>query len=53
MIQLSSKYDDSSPVMTSSLRINNLQIDKFDDFSSDIDFNRKTDVFKRCFLPYY
>ena len=31
--------------MTSSLRIKNLKIDKFDYFSSDIDYNSKTDVF--------
>ena len=33
-------------VMTSSLLINNLKIDKFDDFSSDIDFKGKTDIFR-------
>ena len=33
-------------VMTSSLRIKILKIDKFGDFSSDIDFNTKMDIFK-------
>ena len=33
-------------VMTSTLRIKNLKIDKFVDFSSNIDFNSKTDVFR-------
>ena len=33
-------------VMTSSLRIKILKIDKFADYSSDIDFNSKTDVFR-------
>ena len=34
-------------VMTSSLCIkNNLKIDKFDYFSSGIDFNSKTDIFR-------
>ena len=33
-------------IMTSSIRIKNLKIDKFDDFSSNIDFNSKTDVFR-------
>ena len=33
-------------VMMSSLRIKNFKIDKFDDFSSDIDFNSKTDIFR-------
>ena len=32
--------------MTSSLRIKHLKIDKFGDFSSDIDYNSKTDVFR-------
>ena len=32
-------------VMMSSLHINNLKIVKFDDISSDIDFNSKTDIF--------
>ena len=34
------------PVMTSSLRIKDLKIDKFDDFSIDSDFNSKTDIFR-------
>ena len=33
-------------VMTSSLRIKNFKIDKFGDFSSDIDFNTKIDIFR-------
>ena len=33
-------------VMTSSLRIKNFKIDKFGDFSSDIDFNTKMDIFR-------
>ena len=33
-------------VMMLSLRIKNFKIDKFDDFSSDIDFNSKTDIFR-------
>ena len=33
-------------VMTSSLRIKILKIDKFGDFSSDIDFNTKMDIFR-------
>ena len=35
--------------MTSSFLIKNLKIDKFDDFSSDIDFNSKTDIFRYVF----
>ena len=33
-------------VMTSSLRIKILIIDKFGDFSSDIDYHSRTDVFR-------
>ena len=33
-------------VMTSSLRIKIQKIDKFGDFSSDIDFNTKMDIFR-------
>ena len=33
-------------VMTSSLRIKNLKIDNFDDFSSGIDFSSKSDIFR-------
>ena len=33
-------------VMTSSLRIKIFKIDKFCDFSSDIDFNSKIDIFR-------
>ena len=32
--------------MTSSLRIKNFKIDKFGDFSSDIDFKTKMDIFR-------
>ena len=49
-MQLSSKNDDSKMmthfVMTSSLRIKILKIDKFDYFSSDIDHNSRTDIFR-------
>ena len=33
-------------VMTSSLRIKNFKMDKFGDFSSDIDYNSRTDIFR-------
>ena len=33
-------------VMTSSLLIKILKIDKFGDFSSDIDYNSRTDIFR-------
>ena len=33
-------------VMTSSLLIKILKIDKFDDFSCDLDYNSRTDVFR-------
>ena len=33
-------------VMTSSLRITILKTDKFGDFSCDIDYNSRTDVFR-------
>ena len=33
-------------VMTSSLRIKILKIDEFGDFSCDIDYNSRTDVFR-------
>ena len=33
-------------VMTSSLLIKNFKIDKFDDFSSEIDFTTKMDIFR-------
>ena len=33
-------------VMTSSLLIKNFKIDKFGDFSSDIDFHTKTNIFR-------
>ena len=34
-------------VMTSSLHIKILKIEKFHDFSSDIDYNSKTDIFRK------
>ena len=47
MMQLSTLIkNDNVFVITSSLRIKNRKIDKFDDFSSDIDFNSKTDIFR-------
>ena len=46
MMQLSSKNDDSSLCMTSSLLIKILKIDKFGVFSSDIDFKTKMDIFR-------
>ena len=40
-------------VMTSSLRIKILKIDKFGDFSCDIDYNSRTDLFRDVInLPY-
>ena len=33
-------------VMTSSLRIKNFKIDKFGDFSSDIDYHSRTNIFR-------
>ena len=33
-------------VMTSSLRIKNFKIDKFGNFSSNIDYNSMTDIFR-------
>ena len=46
MIQLSSKKMTHHSVMTSSLRIKILKIDKFGDFWCDIDYNSRTDVFR-------
>ena len=40
---------DHHSVITSLLRIKNLKIDKFDYFSSDLDFNSKTDIFRDAF----
>ena len=39
-------------VMTSSLRIKNVKIDKFGDFSCDIDYSSRTDVFRDVFPIY-
>ena len=33
-------------VMTSSLSIKNFKINKFGDFSSDIDYHNRTDIFR-------
>ena len=41
MIQRSSKIITHHSVITSSLCIKNCKIDKFGDFSSDIDFNNR------------
>ena len=46
MMQLSSKMMTHHSVMTSSLRINFFKIDKFGDFSCDIDYSIITDVFR-------
>ena len=46
MMQISSKNDTHHCVMTSSLCIKNFKIDKFGDFSSEIDFNIKMDLFR-------
>ena len=46
MMQLSSKNDDSSLCYESSLLIKILKIDKFGDFSCDIDYSSRTDVFR-------
>ena len=46
MIQLSAKMITHYSIMTSSLPIQNLKIDKVGDFSSDIDYNSKTNVFR-------
>ena len=46
MMRLSSKNDESSLFMTSSLFIKILKIDKICDFSYDIDYNSRTGVFR-------
>ena len=46
MMQLSSKIITYRSVMTSSLRIKIFKIDKFGDFSCDIDYNSRTEVFR-------
>ena len=47
MMQLSSKMMTDHFVMTSSLLIKkNFKIDKFGDFSCDIDYNSRTNVFR-------
>ena len=47
MIHLSSKMVSHHSVMTSSIRIKNfLKIKKFNDFSCNIDYNSRVDVFR-------
>ena len=46
MMQLSSKNDDSSLCYDAIITHQNLKIDKFDDFSSEIDFKTKMDIFR-------
>ena len=46
MMQLSSKNETHHSVMTSSLRNKILKINKLCDFSCDIDYNSRTDVFR-------
>ena len=46
MIQLSSKYDDSSLCYYLIITHQNFKIDKFGDFSCYIDYNSRTDVFR-------
>ena len=46
MMQLSSKMMPHHFVMTSSLHNKNFKNDKFGDFSCDIDYNSRTDVFR-------
>ena len=46
MMQLSSNIMTHHSAMTSSLRSKFLKIDKFEDFSCDIDYNIRTDVFR-------
>ena len=46
MMQLSSKNDDSSLCYDVIITHQNFKIDKFGDFSSDIDFNTKIDIFR-------
>ena len=46
MLQLSSKNDDSSLCYAVITRIKNFKIDKFGDFTCDIDFKTKMDIFR-------
>ena len=46
MMQLSSKNDDSSLCYDVIITIKFLKIDKFGDFSCDIDYNCRTDIFR-------
>ena len=45
-MQLSSKYDDSSHYYNVIITQYKLKIDKLGDFSSDIDYNRKRNIFR-------
>ena len=46
MMQLSSKNDDSSLCYDVTITLQNFKIDKFGDFSCDIDYNIRTGVFR-------
>ena len=46
MMQLSSKNDDSSLCYDVIITHQKFKIDKFGDFSSDIDYNSRTDIFR-------
>ena len=46
MMQLSTKMMTHHFVMTSSLHIKSFKIEKFGDFSSDIGYNSRTDIFR-------
>ena len=46
MIQLSSKNDDSSLCYDVIITHQNFEIDKFGDFSCDIDYSSRTDIFR-------
>ena len=46
MMQLSSKNDDSSLCYDVIITHQNFKIDKFGDFSCDIDYNSRTDVYR-------
>ena len=46
MMQLSSKNDDSSLCYDVIITYKNYKIDKFGDFSSDIDYHSRTDIFR-------
>ena len=52
MTELLSKMMTHHSIMTSSLRIQILKIDKFGDFSCDIDYESMTGVFRDVIYPY-